>query len=203
MQALLRGVPVRAGARAGMGDRLPPPDAAVAGDPGASRGKVSTSAKLLARTDLQGKVATTFAPVVNRMSNVGVARGVMEKVTGIAKERLLPTYAKVRFSKWFRNRRAPPAGVGGATCATVAAVPDLHGRVPGPVDRQGAGRRVRAQSHRVRAAGRPGVLRHAVARRRRRRQVPRARGEERRAARAAGEGGATTSSCPSPRAPTC
>ena len=30
------------------------------------QGKVPASAKLLARTDLQGKVATTFAPVVNR-----------------------------------------------------------------------------------------------------------------------------------------
>ena len=28
----------------------------------------------------------------------------MEKVTGIAKDRLLPTFAKVRFSKWFRSR---------------------------------------------------------------------------------------------------
>src|SRR6478736_8570632 len=61
-------------------------------------GKVSGSAKLLARTDLQGKVATAFAPVVNAMSNVGAARTVMEKVTGIAKDRLLPTYARDRFS---------------------------------------------------------------------------------------------------------
>jgi Fe-S oxidoreductase len=32
------------------------------------------------------------------------ARTVMEKVAGIARDRLLPTYAKVRFSKWFRGR---------------------------------------------------------------------------------------------------
>jgi glycerol-3-phosphate dehydrogenase subunit C len=70
--------------------------------------KVPASARLLARTDLQGKVATTFAPVVNRLNHVGVARGVMEKVTGIAKERLLPAFAKVRFSKWFRDRRETP-----------------------------------------------------------------------------------------------
>ena len=70
-------------------------------------GKVSASAKLLARTDLQGKVATAFAPVVNSVNHVGVARLVMEKVTGIAKERLLPTFAKVRFTKWFRGRGAP------------------------------------------------------------------------------------------------
>ena len=85
------------------------------------QGKVSGSAKLLARTDLQGKVATAFAPVVNKMNNVGVARTVMEKVTGIAKDRLLPTYAKVRFTKWFRDRSAPTA-VGEAR-ATVALFP--------------------------------------------------------------------------------
>ena len=36
----------------------------------------------------------------------------MEKVTGIARDRLLPTFDRVRFSKWFRDRdrnAAPPA----------------------------------------------------------------------------------------------
>ncbi len=67
-------------------------------------GKVSRSAKLLARTDLQGKIATALAPIVNRSNDLGLVRGLMEKTTGIAKDRLLPTFAKVRFSKWFRNR---------------------------------------------------------------------------------------------------
>ncbi len=66
-------------------------------------GKVSRSAKLLARTDLQGRVATALAPIVNRSNDVGFVRGLMEKTTGIAKDRLLPTFAKVRFSKWFRG----------------------------------------------------------------------------------------------------
>jgi Fe-S oxidoreductase len=70
-------------------------------------GKVSTSAKLLARTDLQGKIATAFAPVVNSVNHIGLARGLMEKVTGIAKDRLLPSFARVRFTKWFRARNAP------------------------------------------------------------------------------------------------
>lgn len=72
------------------------------------QGKVPASASLLARTDLQGKVATTLAPVVNRVNHVGIARSVMEKVTGIAKDRLLPSFARVRFSKWFRGRDATP-----------------------------------------------------------------------------------------------
>jgi len=83
-------------------------------------GKVSHSAKLLAQTDLQGKVATTFAPVVNRVNKIGIARGVMEKVTGISKERVLPNFAKVRFSKWFRGRN--PALTPAATEGERAAV---------------------------------------------------------------------------------
>jgi Fe-S oxidoreductase len=79
-------------------------------------GKVSRNAKLLARTDLQGKVATALSPVVNKVNRVGLVRGLMEKTTGIAKDRLLPTFAKVRFSKWFRGRRgvAAPAERGTA-----------------------------------------------------------------------------------------
>ena len=80
-------------------------------------GKVSGSAKLLARTDLQGRIATALAPVVNPMSHVSVARSVMEKVTGIAKDRLLPTYARVRFTKWFRGRAAAPVTQPRATVA--------------------------------------------------------------------------------------
>ena len=76
-------------------------------------GDVSHSARLLARTDQQGVVATTFAPIVNATAKFGPARFAMEKVTGIARDRLLPTFNRVRFSKWFRSRdrqraAAPP-----------------------------------------------------------------------------------------------
>ncbi len=70
--------------------------------------KVSRGARLLARTDLQGKVATTFAPIVNKVTSVGVVRLLMEKTTGISRVRLLPTYSRVRFSKWFRRRASLP-----------------------------------------------------------------------------------------------
>jgi Fe-S oxidoreductase len=82
-------------------------------------GKVGKSAKLLARTDFQGKVATAFSPVVNKVNRVGFMRGVMEKTTGIARDRLLPTFARVRFSKWFRGR----GGKGSGERATVAVFP--------------------------------------------------------------------------------
>jgi Fe-S oxidoreductase len=63
------------------------------------------NARLLARTDLQGRVATTVAPLVNAVCRARPARVVVEKTTGIARDRLLPNYARVRFSKWFRRRR--------------------------------------------------------------------------------------------------
>jgi Fe-S oxidoreductase len=74
----------------------------------AKQGHQSQSARLLARTDQQGKVATTFAPLVNKLNTVKPARVVMEKVTGVSRDRLLPTFARERFSKWFR-RRGPRA----------------------------------------------------------------------------------------------
>ena len=79
-------------------------------------GKRSRSARLLARTDLQGKVATALAPVVNASTHVKPVRVLMEKTTGIARDRLLPTFTRVRFSNWFRGRdtKDPHAGSRGA-----------------------------------------------------------------------------------------
>ncbi len=62
------------------------------------------NARLLARTDLQGRVASALAPVVNLSMGLKPARAAMEKVTGISKVRMLPTYARQRFSQWFRRR---------------------------------------------------------------------------------------------------
>src|SRR3977135_2471710 len=57
----------------------------------------------LARTAQRGKIAPTFAPIVNATAKFRPARVAMEKVTGIARDRLLPTFDRVRFSKWFRG----------------------------------------------------------------------------------------------------
>ncbi|MCJ7439651.1 MAG: heterodisulfide reductase-related iron-sulfur binding cluster [Acidimicrobiia bacterium] len=69
------------------------------------RGDIQKGARLLARTDLQGKVATNMSGIVNRTNDVKFVRTMMEKTTGIARDRLLPTFAKVRFTKWFRKER--------------------------------------------------------------------------------------------------
>jgi Fe-S oxidoreductase len=85
------------------------------------QGEQSRSARLLARTDLQGKVATALAPVVNASTHIKPVRVLMEKTTGIARDRLLPNFSRVRFSKWFRSRgtNEPRAGSRG----TVAIFP--------------------------------------------------------------------------------
>jgi glycerol-3-phosphate dehydrogenase subunit C len=68
--------------------------------------KVTT--QMLGRTDLLGKLATTTPGLAN--ATVGkpgsLIRRTMEKVVGVAAERVLPPYAKTRFSTWFRRRRA-------------------------------------------------------------------------------------------------
>jgi Fe-S oxidoreductase len=60
----------------------------------------------LGRTDLAGKVSTTLAPLVNKVVTrpESLGRKVMEKVTGIAGQRVLPPYARQRFSTWWKKR---------------------------------------------------------------------------------------------------
>jgi Fe-S oxidoreductase len=70
----------------------------------AEKREVQKGARLLARTDLQGKVATKLAPLVNRTNDVRPVRFLMEKATGISRVRLLPQYARQRFSQWFAKR---------------------------------------------------------------------------------------------------
>jgi Fe-S oxidoreductase len=57
----------------------------------------------LARTDQQGKLGTTLAPIVNAAATLKPARFALEKLTGIARDRVLPRFDRVRFSKWFRD----------------------------------------------------------------------------------------------------
>jgi Fe-S oxidoreductase len=59
--------------------------------------------QVLGRTDLMGKVSTAVAPVVNAMTGTpgSLARTLMEKAAGMASQRLLPPYARTRFSTWF------------------------------------------------------------------------------------------------------
>ena len=61
----------------------------------------------LGRTDLAGKVNTRLAPVVNKVVTKpeSTGRKLLEKVAGIASQRVLPPYARQRFSTWWRQRQ--------------------------------------------------------------------------------------------------
>ncbi len=63
--------------------------------------------QLMSRTDLLGTVASTTAPLANKVVNApegSVVRRAVAKVTGVSSVRLLPPYAKQRFSTWFEKR---------------------------------------------------------------------------------------------------
>jgi glycerol-3-phosphate dehydrogenase subunit C len=76
----------------------------------------------LGRTDAAGKVNTKVAAPVNKLiANTGGAfRTLMEKTVGIASERLLPPYARTRFTTWFARRTA--SGPDAATARASATV---------------------------------------------------------------------------------
>jgi len=66
--------------------------------------------QFLGRTDLLGAVSSAGAPVVNVLTGRpgSLARKAMEAVVGIHADRLLPPYARERFTTWFRRRRPAP-----------------------------------------------------------------------------------------------
>ena len=127
----------------------------------------------------------------------------MEKTTGIAKDRLLPTFAKVRFSKWFRSHATPPhdarprpAGHVALfpTCLVEYQDPEIGEALVGVYERNGIG--CDLPDGEV-CCGMPWLDAGDVD------EVRGARGEERGGARRGGEGRPATSSSPSRPARTC
>jgi len=72
--------------------------------------QVSTRTKVtdtvLAKTDLVGRVGSLAAPLANAVTARpgSLMRKAMEKVTGVSAERVLPPFARQRFTTWFRKR---------------------------------------------------------------------------------------------------
>jgi len=74
--------------------------------------KARVTDNALGRTDLSGRAGVLASPIANKVmaSPDSVPRKLMEKVTGIAASRVLPPYARQRFTTWFRKRaRSAPA----------------------------------------------------------------------------------------------
>ncbi len=70
-----------------------------------TRDKATT--QMMGRTDLLGTLATSTGPIANKIVNAepgSVIRKVVAKATGVSPVRLLPPYAKQRFSTWFDKR---------------------------------------------------------------------------------------------------
>ena len=70
-----------------------------------AREKITT--QVMGHTDLLGTLATTTGPVANKIINAEPGSGlrkVVAKATGVSPTRLLPPYAKQRFSTWFKKR---------------------------------------------------------------------------------------------------
>ena len=72
------------------------------------RKRITTQA--MGHTDALGKVATTASTVTNVVLSAkpgGAIRKIVEKTAGVSSVRLLPPYAKQRFSTWFKKRAQP------------------------------------------------------------------------------------------------
>jgi glycerol-3-phosphate dehydrogenase subunit C len=61
---------------------------------------------VMGHTDLVGKVASAVAPLANKATGTpgSLMRKVIEKTTGVSSERVLPPFAKQRFTTWFNKR---------------------------------------------------------------------------------------------------
>jgi len=70
-----------------------------------ARDKATT--QVMGRTDLLGTLATSTAPIADKIVNAApgsTTRKLVSKLTGVSSVRLLPPYAKQRFSTWFKKR---------------------------------------------------------------------------------------------------
>ncbi len=70
-----------------------------------ARDKATT--QMMGRTGLLGTLATSTGPIANKIVNAEPGSGIRKAVamaTGLSSVRLLPPYAKQRFSTWFKKR---------------------------------------------------------------------------------------------------
>lgn len=77
--------------------------------------------RMLSRPDRLGKLSSPVAPIANAVSTLPAARWAMEKTLGISSKKLLPSYAKETFTRWFTKR--PKAVRSGEPVAKVVFFP--------------------------------------------------------------------------------
>ncbi|MFI5304428.1 MAG: anaerobic glycerol-3-phosphate dehydrogenase subunit C [Nitrospiria bacterium] len=74
----------------------------------AKRSLPSLKDRALVDIDQVGKIATLFAPLVNWVNSQRWTRLIIEKIVGIHRNRLLPSFASETFEKWFKKRGSSP-----------------------------------------------------------------------------------------------
>ncbi len=68
-----------------------------------TRSAPSLRDRMLAETDVVGRLATAVAPVVNTALRSPAIKAVLGATAGIAPQRTMPAYARERFTTWFRR----------------------------------------------------------------------------------------------------
>ncbi|MDI3317187.1 MAG: anaerobic glycerol-3-phosphate dehydrogenase subunit C [Bacillota bacterium] len=83
--------------------------------------------RFLGETDRLGRLGTRLAPVVNALNRSPLARGLMERQVGVARQARLPRYAARPFHRWWEEHRPgdPPERGGSRPLAE----PGSNGRV--------------------------------------------------------------------------
>jgi Fe-S oxidoreductase len=74
--------------------------------------------RFLGQVDRLGKLGSMFAPLANWLNHNALNRWMMEKVLGIHRERILPSYASETFRAWF-DKRSPVITSDGANKAAL------------------------------------------------------------------------------------
>ncbi|MBR1538957.1 MAG: anaerobic glycerol-3-phosphate dehydrogenase subunit C [Bacteroidales bacterium] len=65
--------------------------------------------RILASTDIMGKMARPFAPVVNGVTGLGVTRAALDATLKIDKQRVFPRYSARSFESWLHRREKEQA----------------------------------------------------------------------------------------------
>ncbi len=85
--------------------------------------KVNISKKILAESDIVGKISTTFAPVVNRLNASQTARNLLEKVIKVDQMADLPKYSHKTLIKLIKEQPLQPNPSGVALGESVLLYP--------------------------------------------------------------------------------
>ncbi len=71
---------------------------------------VSLFDRLVASSDILGRVGTTIPWIANPVLGLGPVRALMKRTLGVADDAPLPSFSRHRFDRWFKRRSGPASG---------------------------------------------------------------------------------------------